>query len=78
MTDVPSFWPYSPHGSVGILFNQLQFHSIMFYSILELENTIAPVYLRTSTEIVDPGLTYYRGGGYITKHRVAIVVRPNM
>ena len=70
---------------MGILFNQLQFHSIMFYSILELENTIAPVYLRTSTEILDPGLTYYRGGGggggpgdYITKHRVAIVVRPNM
>ena len=53
----------------------------MFYSILELENTIAPVYLRTSTEILDPGLTYYRGGGgggYITKHRVVIVVRPNM
>ena len=49
----------------------------MFYSILELENTIAPVYLRTSTEILDPGLTYYRGGGYITKHRVVIVVRPN-
>ena len=44
-------------------FNQLQFHSIMFYSILELEKTIAPVYLRTSTEILDPGLTYYRGGG---------------
>ena len=58
-----------------ILFNQLQFHSVMFYSILELENTIAPVYLRTSTEILDPGLTYYRGGGgggYITKHRVVI------
>ena len=35
----------------------------MFYSILELENTIAPVYLRTSTEILYPGLTYYRGGG---------------
>ena len=52
---------------MGILFNQLQFHSIMFYSIVELENTIAPV--RTSTEILDPGLTYYRGGGgYITKH----------
>ena len=51
----------------------------MFYSILELENTIAPVYLRTSTEILDPGLSYYRGGGgYITKHRVVIVVRPNM
>ena len=38
------------------------FHSIMFYSILELENTIAPVYLLTSTEILDPGLTYYRRG----------------
>ena len=37
----------------------------MFYSILELENTIAPVYLRTSTEILDPGLTYYRGGGVV-------------
>ena len=48
---------------MGILFNQLQFHSIMFYSILELGNTIAPVYLRTSTEILDPGLSYYRGGG---------------
>ena len=35
----------------------------MFYSILELENTIAPVYLRTSSEILDPGITYYRGGG---------------
>ena len=35
----------------------------MFFSILELENTIAPIYLRTSTEILDPGLTYYRGGG---------------
>ena len=35
----------------------------MFYSILELENTIAPVYLRTSTEILDPSLTYYGGGG---------------
>ena len=64
---------------MGILFNQLQFRSIMFYSILELENTIAPVYLRTSTEILDPGLTYIiGGGGYITKHRVVIVVRPNM
>ncbi len=48
---------------MGILFNQLQFHSIMFYSILELENTIAQVYLQTSLEILDPGLTYYRGGG---------------
>ena len=57
--------------------NSFQFYSIMFYSILELENTIAPVYLRTSTEILDPGLTYYREG-YITKHRVVIVVRPNM
>ena len=38
------------------------FHSIMFYSIVELENAIAPVSLRTSTEILDPGLTYYRGG----------------
>ena len=63
---------------MGIVFNQLQFHSTMFDSILELENTIAPVYLRTSKEILDPGLTYYRGGGYITKHRVVIVVRPNM
>ena len=35
----------------------------MFYSILELEYTIAPVYLRTSAEILDPGLTYYRGPG---------------
>ena len=45
----------------------------MFYSILELENTIAQVYLQTSSEILDPGLTYYRGRGYITKHRVVIV-----
>ena len=43
--------------------NSFQSITIPFdYSILELENTIAPVYLRTSTEILDPGLTYYRGG----------------
>ena len=55
----------------------IPFDYVLFNSRIRKHNCTS--FLRTSTELLDPGLTYYRGGGgYITKHRVVIVVTPNM
>ena len=57
----------------------IPFDYVLFNSRIRKHNyTSLSSDLATSTEILDLGLTYYRGGGYITKHRVVIVVRPNM